>query len=342
LDFFYAALGLVILLLAGDSLVRGAVNLSLRLGVPAMIVSLTIVAFGTSAPELLISVEAVLGGVPGLALGNVVGSNTANILLVLGVPALITGLATAGTDTRRNYIAMMVATVLFMLLAAAGGVFGWVQGIVLLAGLGLMLSSAFQEAIAHRREMAAQRAAELIAKGVKPDPEALLAEVEAEVDEEEEIEGVDPNMPWPKVILFLALGLIGLPFGANILVDASTNIARTFGVSETVIGLTLVALGTSLPELATTVMAAIRRQADVALGNVIGSNMFNLLAIIGVASLVGPIPVEPSMLRFDMWVMFMASLLLAPFVFRGWHMGRVWGIVFAMLYVGYIVWLLGA
>ncbi|SMH48273.1 cation:H+ antiporter [Maritimibacter sp. HL-12] len=338
MDFFYAVLGLVILLFAGDSLVRGAVNLSLRLGVPAMIVSLTIVAFGTSAPEMLISVEAVLGDVPGLALGNVVGSNTANILLVLGVPALITGLATAGCDTRRNYIAMMAATVLFILLAAAGGMFGWVQGIVLLAGLGLMLASAFRDAMAHRREVAAQRAAELAAKGVNPDPVALLAEA----DEEEEPEGADPDMPWPKVILFLALGLIGLPLGANILVDASTNIARAYDVSETVIGLTLVAIGTSLPELATTVMAAIRRQADVALGNVIGSNMFNLLAIIGVASLVGPIPVEPTMLRVDMWVMFMASLLLAPFVFRGWHMGRVWGIVFVTLYIGYIVWLLGA
>jgi len=344
LDFFYATLGLVILLFAGDSLVRGAVNLSLRLGVPALIVSLTIVAFGTSAPELLIAVEAVIDGVPGLALGNVVGSNTANILLVLGVPALVTGLHTANIDSRRNYITMMGATVLFIVLAAAGGVFGWVQGIVLLAGLGLMLSSAFQEAMAHRREIARERREALAAQGAEIDPDALEAEAEKEAEAEEEggIEGVDPDMPWPKVILFLALGLIGLPLGASILVDASVNIARDYGVSETVIGLTLVALGTSLPELATTVMAAIRNQADVALGNVIGSNMFNLLAIIGVASLVGPIPVEPEVLRFDLWVMFMSSLLIAPFVFKGWRMGRRWGLVFVVLYGAYIFSLLGA
>ncbi|GKY86741.1 calcium/sodium antiporter [Sinisalibacter aestuarii] len=343
MDFVYATLGLLILLFAGDSLVRGAVNLSLRLGVPALIVSLTIVAFGTSAPELLISVQAVLDHVPGLALGNVVGSNTANILLVLGVPALLTGLATAGCDTRRNYIAMMAATALFMLLAAAGQRFGFVQGIVLLAGLGLMLSSAFNEALTHRRQVAAERRAALAAEGEIADPAALEAEAEAEAEAEEEgeIEGADPDMPWLKVIMFLALGLIGLPIGANILVEAATSIARHYGMSETVIGLTLVAVGTSLPELATTVMAAIRKQADVALGNVIGSNMFNLLAIIGVASLVGPIPVDPMMLRLDLWVMFMSSLLIAPFVFRGWYMGRRWGIVFVGLYLIYVLSLLG-
>lgn len=343
MDFFFATLGLVILLLAGDSLVRGAVNLSLRLGVPALIVSLTVVAFGTSAPELLISVNAVIRNVPGLALGNVVGSNTANILMVLGVPALITGLHTADCDTRRNYLSMLAATVLFMILAT-GGVFGFWQGLALLAGLGLMLTSAFQEAMSHRRKVAAERLAALAATGAADDPETFEAEADAEIEAEEEVdvEGADPDMPWAKVILFLVLGLIGLPLGANILVGAATNIARDFGMSETVIGLTLVALGTSLPELATTVMAAMRRQADVALGNVIGSNMFNLLAIIGVAGLVGPIPVDPEILRFDLWVMLASSLLLAPFVFRGWHLGRLWGILFCGLYLIYVIVLLGS
>lgn len=342
MDFFFALLGLTILLLAGDSLVRGAVNLSLRMGVPALVVSLTIVAFGTSAPELLISVQSVLEHAPRLALGNVVGSNTANVLLVLGVPALLTGLHTAGCDTRRNYIAMMAATVLFMILAT-GHVFGWIQGIVLLSGLGLMLTSAYQEAMTHRREAALACQAEIRAKDNLSDEETLAAEAECVVEEseEEDLEGADPDMPWGKVILFLMLGLIGLPIGANILVEASVHIARHYGVSETVIGLTLVALGTSLPELATTVMAAYRKQADVALGNVIGSNMFNLLAIIGVASLVGPIPVDPEMLRVDLWVMFTSSLLIAPFVFKGWHMGRRWGIIFIVLYIAYILMLLG-
>ncbi|MCB1338621.1 MAG: calcium/sodium antiporter [Maritimibacter sp.] len=341
MDFVFASLGLAILLIAGDSLVRGAVNLSLRLGVPALIVSLTIVAFGTSAPELLISIQAVLDDVPGLALGNVVGSNIANILLVLGIPALMTGLATAGTDTRRNYIAMMAATVLFMALATTGR-FAWPQGIVLLAGLALMLVSASREALGHRRELKLARAAELAARCESLDPAALDAEAEAEAEAEEEgeIEGADPEMPWWKVILFVVIGLAGLPLGAHILIDAATGIARTYGIPDTVIGLTLVAVGTSLPELATTVMAAIRRQADVALGNVIGSNMFNLLAIIGVAAFVGPIPVDPEMLRVNLWVMFVAALLIAPAVFGGWRLGRRWGIAFVGLYVIYVVMLL--
>ncbi|SEV98223.1 cation:H+ antiporter [Aliiroseovarius sediminilitoris] len=321
MDLIYAMLGLVILLFAGDSLVRGAVNMSLRLGVPALIVSLTVVAFGTSAPELLISVKAIFEGVPGLAMGNVVGSNTANILLVLGVPAVISGLSTATCDTRKSYLQMMGATLLFIILSM-NGVITWIQGLVLLAALGLMLNSAFRVALSHRRSN-------------------HVAANDACCDGEEEVEGADPDMPWWKVILFLVLGLIGLPLGADLLVDASTNIARHFGVSETVIGLTLVALGTSLPELATTVMAALRNQAEVALGNVIGSNMFNLLAIIGIASLVGPIPIERGILHFDLWVMLGASLLLAPFVFLKWHMGRIWGVVLSSLYVIYVMIVLG-
>lgn len=330
-DLMYASLGLVILLFAGDSLVRGAVNLSLRVGIPALIVSLTVVAFGTSAPELLISIKAVLDGVPGLALGNVVGSNTANVLLVLGVPALMTGLATKGCDTRRDYIFMLAATVLFLALGV-GGVYGFNQGLGLLAGLAFMLTAATRTALAHRRRVKADLAAQHAAKGEAVDPDIL----DAEADEEEDLEGADPDMPGWKIALFLVLGLIGLPLGADLLVNAATSIARDLGVSETVIGLTLVAVGTSLPELATTVMAALRRQADVALGNVIGSNMFNLLAIIGVAAIVGPIPVDPSFFKFDFLVMTAASLLLIPFVFRGWDIGRLWGAAFVALYFVYI------
>ena len=152
----------------------------------------------------------------------------------------------------------------------------------------------------------------------------------------QEPEGADPDMAGWKVGLFLVLGLVGLPLGADLLVDNASIIARQYGVSETVIGLTLVAVGTSLPELATTVMAALRRQADVALGNVIGSNMFNLLAIIGVAALVGPIPVAPEFLRFDLWVMLGASLVLAPFVFLRWNITRTWGFVLTAAYVAYV------
>lgn len=312
MPWLYSALGLAILLLAGDALVRGAVNLSLRLGVPALIVSLTIVAFGTSAPELLISIKAVLEHAPGIALGNVVGSNTANILLVLGIPALMAGLHTSECNSRKTYLFMLAASALFIALAFCG-VFTWVSGLVLLAALALVLGDAFREARAHRRACNGD------------DPE----EIEA-------LEEADPDMPGWRIGVYLALGLIGLPLGAHLLVDNASLIARAYGVSETAIGLTMVALGTSLPELATTVMAALRRQADVALGNVIGSNMFNLLAIIGVATMFGNIPVDPSFLRFDLWVMLGASLLLIPFVFFRRDITRIWGIALTVLYMVYV------
>lgn len=310
-DWVYTILGLVLLLLAGDSLVKGAVNLSLRVGIPALIVSLTIVAFGTSAPELLISVQAIWDGVPDLALGNVVGSNTANVLLVLGIPALIAVMHTSTCDTRSSYLQMIAATVLFIALAYRGK-FDWMSGIILLAALAAMLTHAALAANRHRKAG------------------------QADDDDLEELEGADPDLPWSKIILFLVLGLIGLPLGANLLVDGASNIARDYGVSDAVIGLTLVAIGTSLPELATTVMAALRKQADVVLGSVIGSNLFNLLGIIGVASLVGTIPVSGNFFAFDFWVMLGASLLLIPLVFFRQDLTRIWGVILSALYILYL------
>jgi len=312
-DWAFTIVGLVLLLLAGDSLVKGAVNLSLRLGVPALIVSLTIVAFGTSAPELLIAIQAIWDGVPNLALGNVVGSNTANVLLVLGVPALLAVMHTSECDTRTSYLQMLGGTLLFIGLAYRG-VFDWIAGAILLVALFAMLIHAAVSARRHRK--AGQAAA---------------------LEEEEDLEGADPDLPWSKIILFLVLGLIGLPLGANLLVTGASSIAMDYGISDAVIGLTLVAVGTSLPELATTVVAALRREADVALGNVIGSNMFNLLGIIGVASFVGPIPVSETFFAFDFWVMLGATLLLIPFVFLKFDLTRVWGVVLTALYVTYVM-----
>ena len=301
-----SSLGLVILLLAGDALVKGAVNLSLRIGVPALIVSLTIVAFGTSAPELLIAIKAVVEDAPGIALGNVVGSNTANILMVLGIPAMLAALHTNECDSRKTYIFMLAASILFIGLALFG-TFTWISGLVLLAALAVVLADSFRDAKSHREDF-----------------------------EEDALEEVDRDMPIWRIGLYLVLGLVGLPLGANLLVENATVIARLYGVSETTIGLTLVALGTSLPELATTVMAALRRQADVALGNVIGSNMFNLLAIIGIATFFGPIPVDDAFLDFDLWVMLAASLLMIPFVFFRQDITRVWGFFLTLLYLVYV------
>lgn len=310
MDLILVGLGLVILLLAGDALVRGAVALSLRLGIPALIVSLTIVAFGTSAPELLIAVQAALDGVPALALGNVVGSNTANVLLVLGIPAVISRIHCADSDSKGDFWFMIGASVLFIALSFAGPLHVW-HGLVLLAGISVFLLLAFVKA--HRSR---------------------------QVEKALEAELGDPHMAWWKIGVFMILGLIGLPLGADLLIDGAVNIAQKFGVDERIIGLTLVAVGTSLPELATTVMAALRRQADVAIGNVVGSNIFNLLGIMGIASFFGPLPVPPDFLRLDLWIMLGTSLLLAPFVLSKVDIGRTWGVAFIAGYTIYVMILL--
>lgn len=305
------ALGLVLLAFAGDWLVKGAVNLALRLGIPALVVGLTVVAFGTSAPELLVSVKATLDGLPGIALGNVVGSNIANVLLVIGIPALITVLHTSRLDTRQSYITMLGASVLFTALAFVG-TFRWWGGLILLAVLAFTLWQSYVHTVRHR----------------------------AAAEAENEIEGAAPGLSAWWIGGYLAAGLVGLPLGAQFLVEGAVDIARTFGVSEAAIGLTLVAVGTSLPELATTVMAAIRKSADVALGNVIGSNMFNLLGIIGVTALIAPVPVDASFLRLDLWVMLGTSLLIAPFIFGRRDIGAGVGALFMSGYAAYVVVLL--
>jgi cation:H+ antiporter len=306
IDLLLVAGGLVLLLVAGDFLVRGAVNLSLRLGIPAFLVGMTVVAFGTSAPELLVSVQAVLADAGGLALGNVVGSNIANILLVMGAPALLAPVV-IGRESRRDFGIMIGATLLFIALAFSGVIGLW-QALVLLAAFAVFMGDS-------------------ILRGRK-------ARVEVE-----ELEGVDPDLQGPKIAIYLALGLIGLPIGAHLLVTGAVDIAAALGVSDVVIGLTIVAIGTSLPELATTLMAALRREGGVALGNILGSNIFNLLLILGVAGLVGPMTVPAEMLRLDLWVMLGAALLLAPFIWTGRPIGRMFGAVLLLAYGGYL-WLL--
>ena len=305
MDIVLVIAGLGLLLAAGDLLVRGAVALSLKLGIPVLIVGLTLVAFGTSAPELLISIDAALSGVPDIAIGNVVGSNIANVLMVLGVPAVISTIHAIGNGSRRSFVQMLAASVLLIVLAAFGPLHYW-QAAVLLAIFGLIMSDMFREA----------RAA----------PSSVV----------EEVKELGSRMNAGKMWLYLIAGVVGLPLGAHLLIEGAVGISRELGISEAVIGLTMVAIGTSLPELSTTVAAALRGQADVAIGNVIGSNLFNILLILGVTSLFGPIPVGPEFLARDLWVMLGCSLLLAPFVLRGVPMGRMAGALFLLLYAGYI------
>ena len=301
-----ALLGLIVLLVAGDLLVRGAVNFSLRIKIPAFIVSLTVVALGTSAPELLVAIRAILDNSPGIALGNVVGSNIANVFLVLGIPALIAGINTRECNTRKNYVFMMTATVIFLSLAFIGN-FSLPQGILFLILLFSFLLITARDTLKMQDKISNL-----------------------------EVENADPNLVFWKIILFLSIGFIGLPIGADILVKNASLIAKSYGLSDEVIGLTLVALGTSLPELATTLMAALRKQADVALGNVIGSNIFNLFAIVGITTMFGDIPIASSFLNFDFWIMFGAGIVLFPFVYMRVNINRLWGAFLTLTYAAYL------
>jgi cation:H+ antiporter len=300
-------LGLAVLLVSGDALVRGAVNLALRLGIPALVVGLTVVAFGTSAPELVVSVNAARAGQAGIAVGNVVGSNIVNILLILGLPLFIATLRASEIDTRRSYVVMLIATIGFAALAFTGPLTWW-HGLILLGALALKLWDNYRVAMAHRQAGA-------------------------------DVDSADPSIGWAGIILFILAGLLGLAIGARLLVDSAVNIATAWGVSETVIGLTLVAIGTAMPELVTAIIAALRGHTGVAMGNVIGSNTFNILGILGVTALVARVPVDPQILRFDNPVMIAVSLLLLPFVFGRKDMGRRTGLLFVALYALYATWL---
>ena len=305
MPWFLSFLGLFLLLISGDFLVKGAIQLSNRLGVSALLVSLTVVAFGTSAPELIVAIKATLSGSPGLAMGNVVGSNIANTLLVLGLPTLLVRLQNGITDTKRSFVFMILASVLFIVFGISGS-FSWVYGVVLLSLLTFFLFDTFKQSTEKTSN-----------------------------NESLEFRHITPQSWWA-IIFFILLGIIGLPLGADLLVNNASTLAKDYGISDAVIGLTLVAIGTSLPELATTFIAVVRKKAEVVLGNLIGSNIFNLLAIIGITSLISPVPVDPTFIKFDFWIMLGASILLAPFIFLNIQFNRLSGFLFVTLYISYL------
>lgn len=298
--------GLALLVVGGDLLVKGAVNLALRLGITPLVVGLTVVAFGTSAPELMVSLSAALGGSTDIALGNVVGSNIANVLVILGTSAVISTIRTDQVDLRESWAKMVAASVLLIAMGLTGEI-GRIDGLVLLVAMGLVLW----------RQLSTARA-----------------------DRPVDVEGAQLGANWNRILLWLAAGLATLPVGAHLLVSGATDIARDIGISEAVIGLTLVAVGTSLPELAASVAAARRGQAAVALGNVVGSNLFNILAILGITATIAPLPIAPQIMNFDLWVMLATALLLWPFLFRKIPLGKVAGAGLLALYAVYVVVLL--
>jgi len=298
-------IGLIMLFLGGEGLVKGASRLARVLGISPVVIGLTVVAFGTSAPEFVVSLIASLKGASDIVLGNIVGSNISNIGLILGIGALISPLVIY-IRLIKVEVPIMIALSLVLYVLAWSLNIGFWQGIFLFGALiAFTLYSYF---------------------GSKKEPRQIKEEFE-------EFASSDNNV-W-KHIVFIVLGLAGLVVGARFVVDSAIFIARIAGVSELVISITAVAIGTSLPELSTTIVAAVRKEHDIIVGNIIGSNIFNI-GILGVVSIVHPVTVDSSLLRFEFPVMIFFSILLLPFMITGKRVGRVEGLLLLVLYAGFI------
>jgi cation:H+ antiporter len=311
--------GLALLVVGGELLVRGASALAAAAGISPLVIGLTVVAFGTSSPELAVSIQAGLAGNSDIAVGNVVGSNIFNILFILGACALILPLLVTRQLVRLE-VPIMIAVSLLLMVLALDGTIGFLDGLLLFAGI---VGYTSWSIIRSRRER------------TRPQDEFEREYGEAEL----------PSHPTAaqnlKNIGLVLGGLLVLVIGARWLVDAATSIARTFGVSDVIIGLTIVAAGTSLPEVATSIIATIRKERDIAIGNVVGSNIFNILGILGLSAMVTPggLNVAPTILAFDMPIMIAVALVCLPIFFTGFTIARWEGAVFLGSYVAYTVFL---
>ena len=300
------AASLVVLYFGADFLVKGSASLAVRFGISPLVVGLTVVAFGTSAPELLVSVQSALEGNPGIAVGNVMGSNIFNVCAILGISAMICPLRVNPRLIRLDAPVMLVATLLFVGIFRNGS-FGRWAGILFFAGI-----CAYTIYCVYKAKRG----------------EAV------EGDEE-----IKPTKSWMLDVVLVIAGLALLVWGSGLLVDNAVIIAKALGWSEAVIGLTIVAAGTSMPELATSVVAALKKRTDIAIGNVIGSNIFNLLAVLGLTATIAP--VETNQINWtDMLVMLGTSLLLLPFMRTGFKIGRGEGVVLFVIYIAYTLYLI--
>jgi len=311
--------GFILLVWGADRLVAGASATARNLGVSPMIIGLTVVAFGTSAPELIVSGVAAFQGKPGLAVGNAIGSNIANIGLILGITALIYPLRVESRTLKREYPLLML--IMLASLYMAGNLqFSRIEGWILLAGLISMILW-------------------MVGLGMRKEPEDPLAqEFEAEIP---------ADVPTRISVAWLLVGLVVLPLSSHFLVEGALNIARLLHVSETVIGLTVVALGTSLPELAASLTSALRKEDDLAIGNILGSNMFNILGVLGIAATIKPVAFDATVLQLDIPVMFLLTILLffMAYGFRGpGRVSRLSGLLLLAMFIAYqvVVWHMAA
>jgi len=302
--YLFLVLGLIILLAGGKYLVDGASGIATRFGLSPGLIGLTVVAFGTSAPELLVSVNAALKGNSEIAIGNVIGSNIANISLVLGVSAVLYPIVIYKSVLKLDYLATLLSSVLFFVLAF-NGIISRVEGIGLFI-LSVLLNWYFFRKISPTEEK--------------------------DVSEEE----IQKRKPIAISILFLVLGILGLYFGSDMFVDNAVEISKIFGVSEMIVGITFIAIGTSLPEMVTSIIAAIKKETDIAIGNILGSNIMNVLAIIGITSIISPIPVADIFLKQDFIWMLGITFLLFPLLRSKLRISRWEGLILLLVYGAYI------
>lgn len=313
---FFFAVGLALLVAGAELLVRGSSRLAGSLGIPPLVIGLTVVAFGTSAPEMAVSVQAAAGGETAIAVGNVVGSNIFNVLFILGVAALVTPLVVHQQLVRLD-VPVMIGASLLLALMAWDARLSLLEGAVLLAALAAYTAAQVRLALRER------------------DPQ-VVAEYQGAIDAGGGTSGRTRG-GWPWQVLLVAAGLVLLVMGSRLLVESAVTFAGWLGISETIVGLTIVAAGTSLPEVAASVMASIRGERDIAVGNVVGSNVFNILGVLGVSALVSGqgLPVPASVLAFDLPVMLAVAVACLPIFFTGWSIARWEGAVFLGYYVAY-------
>lgn len=311
MNFILLAIGVALLTAGGETLIRGSLAAASRLGVSPLLCGLVIVGFGTSAPELVVSVSAAIGKEPDIAVGNVVGSNIGNGLLILGVCALIKPLQVRPIALKRDALTGIAASVLVLVLAT-GGTLGRIDSALLLGAFLAYLAWAYWS------------------ERFKAAPSAEVHAAEAD-----EISALPKNVAW--TVAYVVGGLLLLIGGSRVLLTGAVGISQDIGVSEAVIGLILVAVGTSLPEFTISVLATLRNHADVAVGNVLGSNIFNLLGILGVSSLLQPLSINERILNFDQWVMLGTSVLVLVLLYTGNRLTRLEGGVLLAAYTGYCV-----
>lgn len=303
----FLAIGFVALIMGANWLVNGATSVGIRAKLSPLIIGLTIVAFGTSLPEMIVNVFSCAKGSPGLAIGNIIGSNTMNILLILGVSAIIWPIDVSRVSIRRDIPAGFVATLAITLMAnyfftGKARTINWIEGVVLLImGFAYMLLTM-----------------------LKNDPQ-------------EETENVQEAMPWGKTILSLVAGIAGLYVGGELVSNNAQILAKNWGMSESTIGLTVVAMATSLPELITSIVAALKKNSGIAIGNVLGSNILNIFIVLGVSAIITPLPFEP-MMNKQLMILFAANILMLMFVFtgKGRKISRWEGTFLTLGYIGFM------